>query len=391
VNSGYAGGDISPNVNTGNWSTSGILYAPMVIKANSYLANQGVSKFSLIKITCGINDAIGETELATIEADIASLITRLHTDFPETPIMINNIEDRDAVQDRVDAIRGYLAAIIAADDLVYAGKDLFEFTSGYFFDGLHLRQNGNDLMGTHDAYAYLTLAALSCASYNTIETISDKFMWLPLNIAYTNADPVTVAYDRLRAYNMINQGTLNRSVQNEKECIYIDGSNYLKTSFYNFSELFRATFSVSLQVKLADGNPAATRYFINYANSTVSRFLIDLRTDGKITVTYTASSTSIYAQTAAAVFADGEAADFAHIVVVVPSGGTIEIWVNGSKKTLSGTYPGVMGALDMSTFDAPAAAFYVGSGTTAAVGYYRNVIIQNVAYNEANITALAEL
>jgi hypothetical protein len=138
--------------NNNHWGASpGYLYDQMLPKANSYLTNQSVSTFDVIKMTLGINDARGDTDLSEIQAGTISLIDRLNSDFPNAKIILNQLGKSTANQTRVDAVRGYLNDLVTNYANVYHATDLNTYPSGDYFDGLHLYQTALNKLGEDDA------------------------------------------------------------------------------------------------------------------------------------------------------------------------------------------------------------------------------------------------
>jgi hypothetical protein len=227
-----------------------------------------------------------------------------------------------------------------------------------------------------------------------VNTISPEHIHLPMDIAGTNADPATSITDLLSStpYNFDNVAGIPRAIQNSKECLNFT-STIIRTVSTSLSTLFQNSFSASLQIKLTDGNPTSTKYFMHIANAAISRFIVDLRTDGKITVTYTSNSVSVFAQTAAAVFADGAMSDFSQIVVKVPSGGTIDILLDGISQTLSGSFNGNMSGVNMALFNSSTEKLRIGANTDGAGfgGWGRQFTLQPVIYSAGNITDLDSL
>jgi len=143
------GGDGLARAAANNWTAGGNRYSPMLTKANSYLTNQGVLKFDFIKIVGGINDVRGTATQAEIDEDIPDLISRLHSDFPNTPIVFTNIY---AGSLKKDATRALIANIVSTDALVFEGEDSQNWNSStYLFDGLHMYQTANNGFGEADA------------------------------------------------------------------------------------------------------------------------------------------------------------------------------------------------------------------------------------------------
>lgn len=143
------GGDGFARVRSNNWTATGNRYAPMLTKANSYLTDQGLAKFTFIKLIGAINDVNSDATIAQIDEDINDLVVRLHADLPDTPLVFSNIYSGTVKR---DAVRAIIQNIIDTDPLVFAGEDLQNFNSGtHLFDGLHLYQASNNLFGEADA------------------------------------------------------------------------------------------------------------------------------------------------------------------------------------------------------------------------------------------------
>lgn len=226
-------------------------------------------------------------------------------------------------------------------------------------------------------------------------TISTEFLGLPLDIANTNADPVTLASDILTTtpYNFSNVGTVNRAIENSEECIRVgDVEGNLESVSSALSGLFQDSFSFHMKVKLDDATPLATQYFCRINNGTISRFWIDLRSTGLITVAYTANSVNVFAQTNAAVALS--TTDFSQLVVTVPSGGTIDILLDGASQALNPSFDGDMSGVNMALFNSAAAQLNIASediGASRIDGWVRQVYLQDVVYTAQNITDLATL
>ena len=143
------GGDGFARVRSNNWTATGNRYAPMLTIANSYLSNQSATKFDFIKLVGGINDVNSAATEAEIDTDIRDLIVRLHSDFPNTPLVYSNIYSGSIKR---NAVRATILDIIATDVLVFAGEDLESYDNNtHQFDGLHLYQTSNNIFGEADA------------------------------------------------------------------------------------------------------------------------------------------------------------------------------------------------------------------------------------------------
>jgi hypothetical protein len=250
---------------------------------------------------------------------------------------------------------------------------------------------GVDTAGNRQASGTLVNVQTGSGAFNPA-SISTQYLWQKLDIATTNADPVTLSTDSLAttSYNFDNIGTVNRAIQNGKECVRSIPANYLKSINTTLSSLFQSTFSIFQQIKLDDGQPAGIGYTFFIDNSSTGRVYIDIRTDGKMTITYSAGGTSVFAQTASSVFANGAFTDFVNLAVVVPSAGIIQIWIDGVQQTLgAGNLSGNMSGVTMANFNSGAIK-PINLGVTAS-GWYRNLLVQPVAYTTQNITDLSTL
>ena len=142
------GGDGMATGKPNNWASEGNRYAPMLVKANSYLQNQGVGSFTFIKITGGTNDVYTTTPLEEVEADFFNLVDRLHTDFPNTKISWSNIALRT---ERMMQINQIIQRVVDQDPLVYIGEAVDNYYPDLMFDGVHMTQEGNNIFGEADA------------------------------------------------------------------------------------------------------------------------------------------------------------------------------------------------------------------------------------------------
>ena len=153
IPTGFGGSNFAVRTGeSGNWSTTGTLYALAVTDAMNALSILGLTKLKCIFISSlGINDARGTTSLAQIQSDMVSLITRLRTDFPGVPIMIEQIGRSEvaSLNARIGTIRGYLKDIALTYNDVYLMGGILSCISsgGYGADNLHPSQTGNNNRG----------------------------------------------------------------------------------------------------------------------------------------------------------------------------------------------------------------------------------------------------
>ncbi|WP_157494124.1 hypothetical protein [Fulvivirga imtechensis] len=161
------GSEFSPYLDNNNWSQSGNLYAPMVAEAESFETYLGRS-IDVIIMILGINDARGDTSLATIESDAFDLIDRLAVDFPDVPVMIVQrgrmsggsyasdpqwIGVGEIITNGVDGLVETYSHVHLAEDL----SDTDEYpisTPAAYYDSLHLTQEYNNKLGENLAIFY---------------------------------------------------------------------------------------------------------------------------------------------------------------------------------------------------------------------------------------------
>lgn len=290
-------------------------------------------------------------------------------------------------------------SVLGGEAYVYTNNSTLDITTSF-----------NTVIIGEDEYLAngLNLVAIKRTGANTVtiivkpipsivDEISPQLMWHKFDIATTSVSgsDVTNSTDSLNTtpINLVAIGTPTRNTLSGKECVSLDGSSGFETSGTNISSYFQSSFSVHFKVRLEDGNPASTRYFFNYLNGTVSRFIFDLRTDGKITVTYTSNSTSTFAQSASSVFSDGADTDFANIDILVDESSAISIYIDNSEVTLNGTFDGDMTGIDMSLFTVPVNPFEIAcqSNNNFISGDIADFIIQPVLYTSQNRIDLAAL
>lgn len=222
----------------------------------------------------------------------------------------------------------------------------------------------------------------------------NQYAWHKFDIASTTEVDgfVTSSTDSLTTnlYNLTAVGNITRSIQNLKECIYLNTSKFEFENTLNV--VFNSSFSISMKIKLDDGRPDATKYLCSLRDTPTptSRFWIDYRTTGIITVAYTSNGVSVFGQTLNPVFADGAMTDFNHLVVTIQSGGFMKIYYNGVEQTLSGGFPGDMSTVNMALFSSTS-KLNIGHDVSAAMFsemYVKDFVIQNIVYSQNNVNSL---
>lgn len=132
-------------------------------------------------------------------------------------------------------------------------------------------------------------------------------------------------------------------------CQFIDG--HFSSDVDTGNSFFKASFSISMKLRPADGQPAAVQNLLwnNSTNSATigSGVYIQLQTGGQISVRYGVGGTLVTATTSSAVFANGPITTEVHLVVTFTSGGMIAIIVDGSSVSITG---GDLSTVTMASF-----------------------------------------
>jgi hypothetical protein len=117
-----------------------------------------------------------------------------------------------------------------------------------------------------------------------------------------------------------------------------DGSNdYVDTGQTN-QAIFRSDFSIGCWIKPDDGQPAANDYALGGIESgNTDGFLLQINTNGKITVSFKSNGDPLTKRTDSAVFSNGAASSWMHLLVVVADANptTITIYTNGTEEASS--------------------------------------------------------
>jgi hypothetical protein len=178
---GFGASTFAPNGDNNNWSTTGDNYAIAVGDAGNCMSLLGVTKLKAIIIILGINDARNAVSLATIQSDVASLITRLQTDFPDTDILVVQIGRSETAMgnDRIYAVRQYLKTACIDNDRVFMIGGLLGAPAAGLVsaDNIHLSQTGNNAIGQilarwfqNDTYSKWARSVI-CSHYDDLSTL----------------------------------------------------------------------------------------------------------------------------------------------------------------------------------------------------------------------------
>jgi lysophospholipase L1-like esterase len=150
VSTGIGGSTFSAAAGNNDWSTTGNNYALMLTDWNNAKALIGVTKPRVIIISLGTNDMGSAVALATVQSDIASLFSRLQSDFPGVDILvlqpgINTV----TTGSRQCAVRQYIKAIAESTSNVYLFGGLVGALGAgrIVFNNVHPTQPGNNDIG----------------------------------------------------------------------------------------------------------------------------------------------------------------------------------------------------------------------------------------------------
>jgi lysophospholipase L1-like esterase len=152
VQCGRGGSEVAAAGDNIDWSETGTLYAPALEDVQNALTHYGLTRPKAIIINLGINDITAAKSTATIEAAIDSLLSRLTTEYPDTPILIIQVGRHGSAS--IDAslyhIREYYVSKAQAMENVHiVGQATSLIGAGqYNGDNLHYSQAGNNSLGS---------------------------------------------------------------------------------------------------------------------------------------------------------------------------------------------------------------------------------------------------
>ena len=117
-----------------------------------------------------------------------------------------------------------------------------------------------------------------------------------------------------------------------------DGSNDYVDTGLTHQATFRSNFSVGFWIKPDDGQPSANDYAIGGIESgNTDGLLFQIGTNGKITIQFKSNNDPLSIRSDAAVFSDGAASNWMHILVVVADANpsTIILYTDGTVQATS--------------------------------------------------------
>lgn len=171
VNKCSGGSEFYPNGDNNNWYTSGTLYSPAVTAANAAKTALAITRLSVI-VCLGINDIRGAQTTGNIQTAMASLMTRLNSDFstPEIYIIMPGRDDITGYNGSRHQVVRRLLMNHATDANIHIVAQMLPLAnwSLYDVDNLHLTQTGYNLLGAqiaryfiHSSYAKETRSILA--------------------------------------------------------------------------------------------------------------------------------------------------------------------------------------------------------------------------------------
>jgi hypothetical protein len=141
-------GSTPPN---NDWSSTGILYSPFTTDLDGLLVFLERDAPDLIVFGDGINDVRSGVATATITAAFDNLISRLHTDYPNTPIVLTQpgYDGTTGLTQVLYDLRQYNIGKMLSDSLIYVISTTGSFSSAqmYNVDLLHLLMVGYSVQG----------------------------------------------------------------------------------------------------------------------------------------------------------------------------------------------------------------------------------------------------
>jgi len=145
------GGTNFANQGTANdcWdpTVSGSLYAGAVADAHACMAVMGVAQLKGIIVNLGVNDARGAVALADIQTSINNFFTQLQIDFPNVPILIQQVGRSEVtlINNRIGNVRQYLKTVCLNNSNCFLLGSLLSFVGAGFIAGdlIHPTQAGN--------------------------------------------------------------------------------------------------------------------------------------------------------------------------------------------------------------------------------------------------------
>tara|TARA_R110002012_G_scaffold69403_3_gene179658 strand:- start:233 stop:1654 length:1422 start_codon:yes stop_codon:yes gene_type:complete len=223
------------------------------------------------------------------------------------------------------------------------------------------------------------VTVLDVGGQDEIQASNDLFLNTEYNLIKTSEAPIL---------------TLDSSGYSAKFDYSVGGGQSMKVDLTNsINTIFRSSFSGYLKVRMLDGVPAIeASYFLNLLNGTSSRFWLDVRSSGVVTLAYTSNSVSRFAQTSAAVFADGESSEYSILAFTLNSAGSMKIYKDAVELPLNGGLNGNLTGVNMTLFDNGTSDLFLGNydnvNDKGVSMHLKDFAIQQGVYSQTDLNNL---
>jgi hypothetical protein len=232
-----------------------------------------------------------------------------------------------------------------------------------------------------------------------VSYISNEHYYLPLdyeNMTATEGNPnVTGVTDVLTTtpYTFELMNYPQKATVDGKEAIsnVVNTGAYLRTTYtVDYTPLFNGTYSVSFAAKLKEGRPATTSILWGAYKGQSDRMILELLPTGAIRFRLRKANVD-YTADGGVLLAAGEMPTFKRFTIVVNAGVTLKLYLDDTEVASTD-----ISALDLSTIDYTNSIVTLMGGTynggvASYVGYYRQYVIQDVAYTVSDIQNLMTL
>lgn len=174
----------------------------------------------------------------------------------------------------------------------------------------------------------------------------------------------------------------------------IGGGQSMKVDLVNpINPIFRSSFSGYLKLRMIDGVPAIeASYFLNLLNGTSSRFWLDVRSSGVVTLAYTSNSVSRFAQTTSSVFVNGINSEYSILAFTLNSAGSMKIYKDAVELPLNGSLNGDLTGVNMSLFNNGTSDLFLGNydnvNDRGVSMYLKDFAIQKGVYSQGDLNNL---
>jgi hypothetical protein len=259
VNGASGGAEFYPNGDNNNWYTSGDLYSAFTTKLDAALTARSIQKPRAIFINCGINDVRGSISTSNIRTGVSSLVSRLKSDYPGTPILFIQIgrSETSAITENLIEARKVIVDQCESDaDCYIAGSALGIIGAGqYNVDNLHYSTTGCNSIGSqvarwfkNSAYTNKWVRAIISCHFDELSTTRKNLINSKIGGIYTRGD-----YFKIAQY-------LNFVTTEENNC-WVDFA-FLGFGFTGFNEP-PASFTANTYITTDGSSSFLTPSYIN--------------------------------------------------------------------------------------------------------------------------------